>query len=835
MLSRKLWVAWLVLLLALFVAGGVSAASSGQSLLVSTLAGTRGVPGAADGAGSAASFAGPGGLACDAAGNVFVADTDNSIIRKITPAGIVSTVVGAEAGLDSPAGVACDKDGNLYVADTYNHVIRKVDPAGVVSILAGAVGEMDLVDGPGAAARFCYPGGVACDAAGNVYVADTENQAIRKITPSGTVSTLVGLEAGLNSPAGVACDAAGTVYVADTLNSVILKVTPTGDISTLVGASAGLSYPAGVAVGAGGAVYITDTDAHAICLVSPSGDVSTVAGSVGEPGSADGYGSAARFDGPRGIARDAAGTIYVADTANDTVRRGTLDTSAPVTTASPPLASTPTEGWRNTPQTVTLVATDEGSGVAGTSYSIDDGPVLPYGGPFTVSALGSHVVSYFSTDNAGNVEAQQTGYVNIDSAPVTTASPALASTASSGWRAGPLTVTLTATDAGSGIASTSCSIDGGPTVTYTGPFEVSGSGSHTVTYFSTDNAGNTEQPQTGYVNIDAAPPITAAAPTLASSATSGWRNSPQTVTLTATDTASGVAGTSYSIDGGLTLTYGAPLAVSAPGSHAVTFFSTDNVGNAEQPQTGYVNIDTTVPKTKAQAAAVRAGRTVTLRFRVADAAVSCGKAVVRIRIERRGKIVEDSHCGLEGDKRGARLEVQGHAQEGDLHVARLGDGHRRQRGARQARRQADRQIAARMEVPVAILTLVREDLVADQFAHPQHVEDALHGRREVARRQGRALALHVEAEAHEDAGPRGIDELHVREIEDDGLSTAGSLCHRLAQSVGAIEIHLAGEEHGGRRARGDRCPQHALLPQSVLRSSISVVPVSPVRSPTASR
>ena len=159
--------------------------------------------------------------------------------------------------------------------------------------------------------------------------------------------------------------------------------------------------------------------------IAQSGEISTLAGAAGEPGSADGAGAAARFDSPRGVACDGSGNIYVADTVNSTIRRVAVDATAPVTTATPPLASSATSGWRNTAQTVTLTATDAGSGVAGTSYSIDGGPVLTYSAPFTVSAPGSHAVTYFSTDNAGNVEQPQTGYVNIDATvPTTKAQPA---------------------------------------------------------------------------------------------------------------------------------------------------------------------------------------------------------------------------------------------------------------------------------------------------------------------------------------------------------------------------------------------------------------------------
>ena len=426
---------WPALLLALFVWSGVLAPAWAQGATVTTLAGTAGVPGSADGVGAAARFNGPYGVACDAAGNVYVADTDNNAIRKITPAGLVSTLAGASAGLSLPGGVACDVAGNVYVADTWNQVIRKITPAGLVSILAGAVGEQDNIDGSAAAARFSYPSGVACDAAGNVYVADTGNDTIRKVTSVGAVSTLVGADAGLDSPGGVACDAAGNVYVADTFNSTIRKVTSAGAVSTLAGPAVSLSYPAGVAVDSAGNVYVADTDNYVIRVITSSGDVRTLAGAVGETGIADGSGTAARFDSPRGVACDAAGTIHVADTSNNTIRRVAVDALPPLTTAAPPLASSAASGWRNTPQTVTLTAVDAGSGVATTSYSIDGGPTLTYSAPFTVSAPGSHAVTYFSTDNGGNVEQPQTGYVNIDSVvPTTKAQPA-------GVRAG-RTVTL---------------------------------------------------------------------------------------------------------------------------------------------------------------------------------------------------------------------------------------------------------------------------------------------------------------------------------------------------------------------------------------------------------
>ena len=426
---------WLALVVALLVWSGAPAPALAQGVTVTTLAGMAGVAGTADGTGGAARFDGPLGVACDAAGNVYVADTLNNSIRRITPAGVVTTLAGAAAGLDAPGGVACDAAGSVYVADTWNHVIRKIAPAGDVSILAGALGEQGSDDGSRDAARFSYPGGVACDGAGNVYVADAGNNSIRKVTPAGQVSTLVGADAGLDSPGGVACGAGGSVYVADTFNDTICKVTSAGVVTTLLGADAGLDSPGGVACDAAGNVYVADTYDHVVLSISSAGAVSILAGAVGVPGSVDGSADRARFDYPGGVACAAGGTVYVADTSNDTIRSVAVDALPPLTTAAPPLAGSATSGWVNHAQTVTLTATDVGSGVAATSYSIDGGPTLTYSGPFTVSAPGSHAVTYFSTDKSGNVEPPQTGYVNIDAGvPTTKAQPA-------GVRAG-RTVTL---------------------------------------------------------------------------------------------------------------------------------------------------------------------------------------------------------------------------------------------------------------------------------------------------------------------------------------------------------------------------------------------------------
>jgi hypothetical protein len=220
------------------------------------LAGSARQQDSADRTGSAARFNYPSGVAVDSAGNVYVADTGNNTIRKVTSAGMVTTLAGLARGDTSvdwarsvdgagstarfkqPFGVAVDSAGNLYVADAGNYTIRKVTPAGAVTTLAGGTGTPGSADGTGGAARFAVPNGVAVDSAGNVYVADGGNGTIRKITPAGAVTTLAGLVdkfgnadgtgsvARFSNPSGVAVDCAGNLYVADTYNNTIRKGYP---------------------------------------------------------------------------------------------------------------------------------------------------------------------------------------------------------------------------------------------------------------------------------------------------------------------------------------------------------------------------------------------------------------------------------------------------------------------------------------------------------------------------------------------------------------------------------------------------------------------------------
>jgi len=322
--------------------------------VVSTLAGSPGLQGSADGTGSAARFRGPRGVAVDSAGNVYVADTFNHTIRQVTPGGVVTTVAGlaftsgstdgtgTAARFNTPYGVAVDSSGNLYVADANNHTIRKIAPGGVVTTLAGTAGMSNFLDATGSAARFFNPRGIAIDSAGTIYVADTNNRRIRQVTAAGVVTTLAGsglaggsdgpnATARFNNPEGVAVDAAGAVYVADTTSDTIRRIAG-GAVTTLAGwpdslgsadgseETARFAYPYGVAVDSSRNVYVADRSNHTIRKITPGGTVTTLAGQADTPGAVDATGSAARFNSPNAVAVDAAGNVYVADTFNNMIR-----------------------------------------------------------------------------------------------------------------------------------------------------------------------------------------------------------------------------------------------------------------------------------------------------------------------------------------------------------------------------------------------------------------------------------------------------------------------------------------------------------------------------------
>lgn len=311
--------------------------------------------GYADGTGATARFLDPRVGGVDAAGNIYVADTGNNAIRKISPAGVVSTLAGGvaegftdgsgpAARFNSPSGLALDAQGNVYVADTSNNAIRKITPGGAVSTLAGS-GAAGLVDGVGGAANFNYPRGLTVDPAGNVYVADFYNFAIRKVSPAGAVQTLAGsgYSGNLNGmgpaaafarPSGVAVGLDGALYIADTANNLIRKITPEGFVSTYAGvrrgsaggfkngaiAEAEFSEPESLVIDAAGTIFVTDSGNGAVRKISSTGVVSSLVGRT-VPGYQDGAGSIASFGYLGGGAIDQAGNVFVADYTNNVVRK----------------------------------------------------------------------------------------------------------------------------------------------------------------------------------------------------------------------------------------------------------------------------------------------------------------------------------------------------------------------------------------------------------------------------------------------------------------------------------------------------------------------------------
>lgn len=348
------------------------------STTVSTLAGLAGSPGFADGPSSQARFRDPAGLAVAPDDSIYVADAANNRIRRVAPDGAVTTVAGdgaagfvdgprASARFDNPQGVAVDSSGMIYVADTGNNRIRRIAIDGTVTTLAGG-STSGFQDGPGSQARFDSPRGVALDNQGNAYVADSGNSSVRSVTPAGNVSTIAGdgtigssdSPARFDGLAGITVDGSTLfVYVADTGNHRIRRLSPSGATITIAGANRGFAdgpstqarfaEPSGIAVDGAGKLIVADATNSLIRFVEPgsaggSAAVSTLAG-TGDRGLANGTGSVARFFTPRGITVSLSSAIIVADTGNHVLRRVLLP---------PSIASfTPTRGNAGSSVTIT--------------------------------------------------------------------------------------------------------------------------------------------------------------------------------------------------------------------------------------------------------------------------------------------------------------------------------------------------------------------------------------------------------------------------------------------------------------------------------------------------
>ena len=417
--------------------------ATAQSYTFTTLAGTAGIQGSADGSGAAARFNNPHGITTDDVGNLYVADTGNNIIRKIViSSGVVTTFAGTGgystndgmgnvAQFNQPAGIMADGVGNLYVADTGNHTIRKiVISSGAVSTVAGSAGNPGNSDGTGTAAQFHFPEGIAADGPAHLYVADTWNHSIRQIVigPGGVgeVTTLagsngisgtsdgVGSAARFNSPYGVAADGLGHLFVADEINDTIrMIVIASATVSTLAGSpqiggsangagiTARFNSPAGVTADVDGNVYVADQVNSTIRkIVTNMGTVTTVAGNPQQVGYTDGTGINAKFKNPYGIAAGGSTNLYVADTGNSTIRIGkvpftltasgaTVDACGSTCPYSVTFSTDPDYSWTAVSDSIWIRVLDPSSGMgSGTVHYTNDPNLSPNSRTGTITIAG---------------------------------------------------------------------------------------------------------------------------------------------------------------------------------------------------------------------------------------------------------------------------------------------------------------------------------------------------------------------------------------------------------------------------------------------------------------
>ena len=338
---------------------------------ITTFAGSSAGLSGDNGAASSAQLSGPQAITMDSTGNLYIADTGNSRIRKIDTSGTITTIAGTSSGfsgdtglatsaqLASPAGVGIDSSGIIYIGDTNNNRLRKIATDGTITTFAGTgVTTYGGDGGVATSAQFSTPQGVAVDSAGNVYMADSGHHRIRKIDTSGNISTYAGTgtagftgdggpatSARLNTPLGISIDSSDNLYIAEGNNSRIRKVATDGTITTVAGSSAGFSgdggaatsaqinSPFGVVAGSGGVFYIADTGNQRIRKVDGSGNITTVAG-TGSAGSSGDTGAAtsAQINTPMSGAIDSSGNYYFADYGNSKIRK--VDTGGTITTVA---------------------------------------------------------------------------------------------------------------------------------------------------------------------------------------------------------------------------------------------------------------------------------------------------------------------------------------------------------------------------------------------------------------------------------------------------------------------------------------------------------------------
>ncbi len=358
---RLVQIGLVLLLFAAFASSGL-AQSGTVEMIISTVAG-GGTGGLGDGGpATAAQLSGPYRITFDSVGNLYIADFNNNRVRKVTLAGVISTVAGSgkegfsgdgglamNAQLNGPAGLAIDSSANLYFSDLNNQRIRKVTPAGVISTIAG--GGTGGLGGAATDAQLVFPVGLAVDSSGNLYIADRDSNQILEVTTDGIINAVAGTGvagfsgdggpayvAQLNGPSGVALDSTGNLYIADSYNHRIRMITPAGVISTVAGSTPGgfsgdggpavsaqLNTPIDVAFDSAGDFYIADFNNNRIREVTANGTINTVAGNGTVGFSGDGGPAInAQFNEVLGVTVDTAGNFYIADVNNQRIRKVTV-------------------------------------------------------------------------------------------------------------------------------------------------------------------------------------------------------------------------------------------------------------------------------------------------------------------------------------------------------------------------------------------------------------------------------------------------------------------------------------------------------------------------------
>jgi len=476
---------------------------------ISTTAGMAGISGNVNGNGRNARFNEPFGIACDTAGNTYVADRLNHCIRKISTSGQVTTVagsgspgsadgVGTQASFNEPWGVACDDNGVLYIADTKNYKIRRIEPNGNVTTLAGT-GAFGTTNGAALLAKFGFPVGIAVNSDGSViYVSDYNTHVIRKIS-GGQVTTVAGsaflpgaadgagATASFNHPCGLALVPNDNLLIADEWNAKIRSMTPAGIVSTVAGngfpgAADGpftltqFNGPTGITADNAGNVWVADASNHAIRKLDFTNNlVTTPAGSAGQPGSADGNGTAARFHFPSGIAFHSTGTIVIADRSNHTIRQ--LSNASSIILNVALSASNPVcEG-----DSIRIVATP--AGLSSYLLFIDNQPAdTSINGRFLINSVsaGNHTLMVSAIDNNGAVASSTVIPLTV----LTGYTPIISSSAGNTLCTGNLT-TLSASGGTSILWSTGAT---------TASIQTGSAGTYTVTSTGANGCRGTSQP-----------------------------------------------------------------------------------------------------------------------------------------------------------------------------------------------------------------------------------------------------------------------------------------------------------------------------------------------------